>query len=422
MHALFIVAVVLAWLVALAWTRVTLTALYHLPRIPNLLDPRYNPVPHAPGAPSSPQPAFGRDQGGEVPQITVIVPARNEAASIDATLRSLLNQTIPIEIIAIDDRSTDQTGALMDSLSAQIAAESRPLEVQAPGKSFTVLHVDHLPEGWMGKTHAMALAARQTATPWLLFTDGDILFRQDTLERALRFAHESQADHVALALTLILNSAGERLMTTVIGCFTLLSFRPWKTPDPAAKHDSVGVGAFNLIRSSAYRAIGGFESLRMEVLEDLRLGFEVKHRGFRQHVVFGRDLIRVHWAAGALGMAHNLTKNFFAVFRFRPAALMAGVLALALLFFAPFVGLFAPWPIRGPGIVALAMIALAHRYSSRHFTGISILYVLTLPIGAALLIYSLLRSMILTLWRGGVIWRGTFYPLNHLRRHAGPLR
>jgi glycosyltransferase involved in cell wall biosynthesis len=398
MHVLYILAIVLAWLIALAWTRVTLTALHHLPRIPNLLDPRYDHQP-------APTPA--------TPNITVIVPARNEAASIEATLRSLLSQTIPVDIVAIDDRSTDQTGVIMD----RIAAEPQP-----PGKSLTILHVETLPDGWMGKTHAMALAARPTATSWLLFTDGDILFRPDTLERALRFAHESNADHVALALTLILQSAGERMMTTVFGCFTLLSFRPWKTPDPAAKHDSVGVGGFNLIRSSVYRAIGGFEALRMEVLEDLRLGFEVKHQGFRQQVVFGRDLIRVHWASGALGMTHNLTKNFFAMFRFRPAALIAGVIVLALLFFAPFAGLFAPWPIRSASLVALAMIALTHSYSSRHFTGISLLYVLTMPLGAALLLYALLRSMILTLVRQGVVWRGTFYPLRELRRHAGPLR
>jgi glycosyltransferase involved in cell wall biosynthesis len=400
MHVLYILAIILSWLIALTWTRVTLTALYHLPHIPNLLDPRYN-------TPSEPVP------DPTTPNITVIVPARNEAASIETTLRSLLAQTIPIDIVAIDDRSTDATGAIMDRLAAE------PL---LPGKSLTILHVDHLPDGWMGKTHAMALAARQTATPWLLFTDADILFRPDTLERALRFAHESNADHVALALTLILQSPGERLMTTVFGCFTLLSFRPWKTPDPAAKHDSVGVGGFNLIRASVYRAIGGFEALRMEVLEDLRLGFEVKHQGFRQQVVFGRDLIRVHWASGALGMTHNLTKNFFAMFRFRPAALIAGVIVLALLFFTPFAGLFAPWPIRSASLVALAMIALAHSYSSRHFTGISILYVLTMPLGTALLLYALLRSMILTLVRQGVVWRGTFYPLRELRRHTGPLR
>jgi glycosyltransferase involved in cell wall biosynthesis len=399
-HALYIAVILASWLIALIWTRVILTALYHLPRIPNLLDPRYDSIEIL-------------TPNQSAPQITVVDPARNEAASIEATLRSLLAQTIPIEIFAVDDRSTDSTGAIMDHL----ASETLPA-----GKLLSVIHIDTLPEGWMGKTHAMALAARQSATEWLLFTDGDILFRPDTLERALRFAHESQADHIALALTLILESPGERLMTTILGCFTVLSFRPWKVPDPAAKHDSVGVGGFNLIRSSVYQPIGGFEALRLEVLEDLRLGFEVKRQGFRQRVAFGRDMIRVHWATGALGMAHNLTKNFFAVFRFRPAALIAGAVVFSLLFFLPIAGLFAPWPIRSASLVSLTMIAALHAYSARHFTGISMLYLLTLPIGAALLLYALLRSLIVTLWRQGVVWRGTFYPLSELRRQAGPLR
>jgi GT2 family glycosyltransferase len=399
MHVLYWIAFVIAWLIALAWTRVTLAALRNLPRIPNLLEPRISV-------------RLGTPQLA-TPQITVIVPARNEAAAIEATLRSLLAQSIPLEIIAVDDRSTDATGSILD----RIAAEPLP-----DGKFLNVLHLAELPAGWMGKTHAMALAARQAGTPWLLFTDADILFAPDVIERALLFACDSQADHVALALTLVLKTAGERFMTTVIQGFTLFTFRPWKIADPTAKHDSVGVGGFNLIRADVYRAIGGFEALRLEVLEDLRLGYEVKRQGYRQRIAFGRDLIRVHWAAGALGMAHNLTKNFFAVFRFRPAALLIGTAMLMLLLCAPFAELFAPWPIRAASLVALAMILLGHRYSARHFTSIPLFYVLTLPAGAFMLAYSMLRSMILTLTRGGVVWRGTFYPLADLRRHCGPLR
>jgi hypothetical protein len=256
----------------------------------------------------------------------------------------------------------------------------------------------------------------------LLFTDADILFAPDVLERALLHASDTHADHLALALTLILESAGERFMTAVIQCFTLLTFRPWKINDPAAKHDSVGVGGFNLIRAEVYRALGGFEALRLEVLEDLRLGFEVKRRGYRQRISFGRGCIRVHWASGALGMAHNLTKNFFAVFRFRSAGLLLFMLAFVLLVCAPFAGLFAPWPIRAASLLSLAMILLGHRYSARYFTGIPLYYVLTVPAGALMLAYAMLRSMALTLIRGGIVWRGTFYPLEELRRNAGPLR
>ncbi|HTW47295.1 MAG TPA: glycosyltransferase family 2 protein [Acidobacteriaceae bacterium] len=398
MHVLCWIAIILAWLIALAWTRVTLSALRNLPRIPTLLDPRISACLGAP------QPA--------APQITVIIPARNEAAAIEVTLRSLLAQTVPLAIIAIDDRSTDATGQILH----RIAAEPLP-----PGKFLTVLHVAELPAGWMGKTHAMALAARQSATPWLLFTDADILFAPDVLERALLFAHSNAADHIAFSPTLILKTAGERLMTTVIQGFTLFTFRPWHIANPA-KRDSVGVGGFNLIRAEIYRAIGGFESMRLEVIEDLRLGFLVKSLGYRQRIVFGRDLIRVHWAPGALGMARNLTKNFFAAFRFRPAALLAFVIGFVLLLCMPFAGLLAPWTLRAASLVALLMILLGHRYSARHFTGIPMYYVLTLPAGASLLAWAMLRSMFLTLLRGGVVWRGTFYPLAELRRHCGPLR
>jgi glycosyltransferase involved in cell wall biosynthesis len=414
MHALYWIALILAWLISVAWTRVTLTALRNLPHIPNLLDSRITArlgsahpstalEPEAPET-CNPSPA---------PCVTVIIPARNEAAAIEATLRSLLAQTIPVGIIAVDDRSTDATGPILD----RIAAEPLP-----PGKFLTVLHVAELAEGWMGKTHAMALAARQSATPWLLFTDADILFAPDVLERALLHAQDTSADHLVLNLTLILKTAGERLMLTVIQCFTLFTFRPWKIADPTAKHDSVGVGGFNLIRTHVYRDIGGFESFRLEAVEDLRLGFEVKSRGYRQRIAFGRDLIRVHWAPGALGMVRNLTKNFFAAFRFRPAVTLAFVVGFVLLLCVPFAGVFAPWPIRAASLIALAMMLLGHRYSARHFTGIPLLYVLTLPVGALLLAYATLRSMVLTLVRGGVVWRDTFYPLADLRRHCGPLR
>jgi GT2 family glycosyltransferase len=414
MHVLFWIALVLAWLIALAWTRVTLTALRNLPRIPNLLDPQISArlaSAQSVTAPAAEEPAPRTLYAA--PSLTVVVPARNEAGAIEATLRSLLAQTIPLEIIAVDDRSTDATGQILD----RIAAEPLP-----PGKFLTVLHVAELPAGWMGKTHAMALAARQSATPWLLFTDADILFAPDVLERALLHAHDCGADHLALNLTLILRTAGERFMTTVIQCFTLFTFRPWKIPDPAATRDSVGVGGFNLIRAEVYRGIGGFESLRLEVIEDLRLGYEVKSRGYRQRIAFGRDLIRVHWAPGALGMVRNLTKNFFAAFRFRAVALSAFVAGFVLLLCMPFAGLFAPWSIRVPSLIALLMMLLGHRYSARHFTGIPLLYVVTLPAGALLLAWAMLRSMIVTLHRGGVVWRGTFYPLAELRRHCGPLR
>lgn len=388
-------ALAASWIVALVWTQRALSATLNLPRIPNLLDGREDSAPSAD------------------PGLTVVVPARNEAAAIEATLRSLLAQTLPLAIVAVDDRSSDATGSIMD----RVAAESLPA-----GKVLSVMHVASLPGGWMGKNHAMALAARGVTTPWILFTDGDVLFEPDTLALAVRYAEQRGVDHLVLMPTLVLKTAGERMMDSIFQSFSLLGWRPWKIADPKAKHESIGMGAFNLVRSDVYRAVGGFEAFPMEILEDLRLGHDIKQRGYRQHMVLGRDLIRLHWAAGAFGMVNNLTKNIFATFRFRAWLLLGAWIGMAMLCGIPVAALFGRWPVRAAGALSLVMIGLLYRTAGRFYNRLSAAWVVTLPVSLTLVLYAMLRSMILTLARRGVAWRGTFYPLKELRRNLGPLR
>ena len=385
---------ILAWVIALAWTVSTAIALRKLPGIPDLLDAKYEAAI------------------ADAPLIAVIVPARNEAADIEATLRSLLAmEGVRLEILAVDDRSTDATGAIMDRMAAEASSQ---------GKNLTALHVSELPAGWMGKTHAMALAARRATATWLLFTDGDVLFAKDSLLRAINFAESERADHVVVFPTLILKGFGERMMIAFFQGVSALFSRFWRIPVEGAK-ESLGVGAFNLIRTDVYREIGGFESLRMEVLEDLRLGVEVKRQGFRQRVAFGRDLVRVRWVVGAAGMIRNITKNFFAAFRFRVGLTLVACVGLALFCLGPFAALAGNWWLRGSTALVLLMLLLLYRYY-RQYTGIATWYAVTFPVAASLVLYAILRSMILTLARGGVVWRGTLYPLAELRKNAGPLR
>lgn len=381
---------VIAWLIALLWAVATVNALRKLPLIPDVLDERF-------GAARS-----------EPPFIAVIVPARNEAADIEATLRSLLAaEGVRLEIFAVNDRSTDTTGEIMDRLAAET-------------KLVIALHIAELPDGWMGKTHAMAMAAAQATAPWLLFTDGDVLFAKDTLLRAINFAESERADHIVIFPTLILKGIGERAMIAFFQGVSALFSRFWRIPVEGAK-ESLGVGAFNLIRADVYRSIGGFEALRMEVLEDLRLGFEVKRHGFRQRVAFGRDLVRVRWVVGTFGMVRNITKNFFAAFRFRVWLTIAACCGLIVFCLGPFIALAGSWWMCGAtAVTMLALIALYRYY--RQYTGIAAWYAFTFPFAACLVLYAILRSMLLTLARGGVVWRGTLYPLAELKKNAGPLR
>jgi hypothetical protein len=195
----------------------------------------------------------------------------------------------------------------------------------------------------------------------------------------------------------------------------MFGHRPWKVSDPKTK-DHMGVGAFNLIRTSCYNAVGTYERLRMEVLDDMKLGKVVKEAGFAQRNVFGEDLISIRWAAGAMGVVDNLTKNFFAVLSYRWPLALISCAGLLLFNLVPFLGLaFAPGTSGFGFVVALLSMFAIYLGMSRK-SDIPARYFILHPVSTILFVYAMLRSMFLTLGRGGVIWRGTFYPIAALRR------
>jgi GT2 family glycosyltransferase len=383
----------LAWLTALAWLWKAVTAARGLPSIPNLLDPQYDQTP------------------ANHPTVTVIVPARNESADITATLRSLLNQDYSnLQILAINDRSTDSTGAIMDALAAQ-----HP-------DNLHILHVKELPTGWLGKTHAMALAARYAIvvhrSDYLLFTDADVIFHREAIRRSLSQAIATQADHFVTFPTPLIKTPGEGMLLGYLQVMGLWATRPWRASDPKSIRDSIGIGAFNLLRTPAYQQLGGFDALRMEILEDLTLARRIKLAGLCQRVAVAPGLVTLHWASGAMGVINVMTKNLFAVFHFRTPLVLLFCLWLTLFCLGPMAFLALP-DTRTPAVLTLISIAALYALSSRHSL-ISPWYAVLFPAGAALFIYSLIRSALTTLKHGGVTWRGTFYPLAELRKNYTP--
>jgi hypothetical protein len=162
--------------------------------------------------------------------------------------------------------------------------------------------------------------------------------------------------------------------------------------------------------------VGTYEALSFEVVDDMKLGKVIKNAGFRQRVVFGDDLIEVRWAHGARGVVNNLTKNFFAVMSFQTWRALLACAGMAILNLMPFIAvLFVPGWSRIPYGVALASIFFLYAGIWRQGE-IHPWYFFLHPVSTTLFIYTMLRSTFLTLWNGGVEWRGTKYPLNELRK------
>jgi glycosyltransferase involved in cell wall biosynthesis len=372
---------------ALAWFSRILEAAVGMPSVADIAEPEWDRKP------------------ASEPRVSIIVPARNEEEDIRATLQSLLALDYSnYEIIAVDDRSTDRTGEIMDDVLA--SSKSGKLRI---------VHVAELPPGWMGKTHAMWTAAAQATGGWLLFTDADVLFRPDSLRRAVAYAHVENADHVVLFPSMIMKHPGERMMIAFFQALFVFGHRPWKVADSKTQ-DHMGVGAFNLVRRPVYDAIGTYHALRMEVLDDMKLGKLIKNAGYAQRNVFGEHLISIHWVRGTFGIVRNLTKNFFALLSFQWPRTVGSIIALIFLNLGPFVGIFFAhgWA-RLPYAVALASIFGIY-YGMSRLSDVAPYYFLLHPVSSILVIYTVARSMVLTMRQGGIVWRGTKYPLEELRR------
>ena len=377
------------------WLRRSLDAVRGMAKLADLTGPEWDRVP-----------ALGAEQ----PRVSVVVPARNEAAKIEQCLRSLLAQDYSeLEVCAVDDRSTDETGSIMDQLQREFAGK------------LDVIHINELPSGWLGKTHAMWRGAAATQSDWILFTDGDIIFRPDALRRAITYAQLTRCEHLVIFPTLIMHSLGEKMMLGFFALASSLLLRAWKVRDPGAK-DHVGAGAFNLIRRTTYESLGTYQALRMEVVDDLKLGQAVKEHGFTQDCVRGPGLIELRWAEGAFGVVRNLQKNMFSLLRFSwPLAVLASIGAL-IYHLGPWVAIFLAPGISKLGFgLALFSIVLLYARVSRTFH-VSPWYVLTHPLAAVMFVYTLLNSAVSSVIHGGVVWRGTTYSLNEIQAVASQSR
>jgi glycosyltransferase involved in cell wall biosynthesis len=342
------------------------------------------------------------------PSVSVVVAARDEEKAVGLALRTVMEQDYAgrLEIVAVDDRSTDGTGDILADLASEVPGTLRRIRV------------DGLPEGWLGKNHALWVGAEQAAGEWLLFTDADVRFAPDCIGLAVRHAIGEGLDHLTLAPELVSRGVALKSFVAAFVLVFEVTQRPWRASDPHAK-ESVGVGSFNLVKKEAYVRAGTHRAIAVRPDDDLKLGEILKRAGFRQGVAYGLETVRVEWHRTLAGAVRGLEKSMFPGVDYRPSTALLASLALFATNVLPFVG--AAFARRTAarllfGLDVALVFAMYARGARR--SGTPAYYAALHPFGVAVLIFAMLRSTYTTLARGGIEWRGTFYPLALLKNET----
>jgi len=346
---------------------------------------------------------FAPASDAECPRISILFAGRDEEEKLPSALETLERLDYPnLEIIAVDDRSTDATGRILDEFAAK-HPRLKPL------------HVRELPNGWLGKPHALQNGYEVASGGWLLFTDADVRFHRDVLRRAMTMAQKLKVDHLTLLVDMDMSGFWEKSLMSFFGMLFHLGNAPANVSNPKSRA-YVGVGAFQLMTREAYEKAGTHRRLAMEVVDDMKLGKIVRQAGYRSAVGVSGEAVIVQWQSGFGNMLHGTTKNFFAAFGYNVAFAAASLCMLIVANVLPWFGvaLGSGWVrilaaiAAGIGLTFLAMVDFGLRVSP--------LYALTQPLGALFLCYMIVRSVAVTLWQRGVTWRGTFYPLEDLKK------
>jgi glycosyltransferase involved in cell wall biosynthesis len=335
-------------------------------------------------------------------KVSVVVAARNEERNIREALQSLLELSYPdYELIVVDDRSEDATGPILDEMAAAFPR-------------LKVMHIDSLPEGWLGKNHALWAGSKVASGELLLFTDADIIMVPTVLTRAVAFLEERNLDHLAATPSM-------RMPTTFLAMFGAsfiiyfsLFARPWKARDPRSSCH-IGIGAFNLVRRDAYLKVGGHETIRLRPDDDVKLGKIIKKAGLRQDVAYAPDFLAVEWYHSVREVIRGLEKNAFSGADYNVALILFGCLFHITCSIWPFIAIFVTHgAVRAVYAAVVCLIVISFVDSAR-FHHAKVWHAVGYPLTTALFIFILIRTMLLNLVQGGIYWRGTFYSLKELK-------
>ncbi|HSC47969.1 MAG TPA: glycosyltransferase family 2 protein [Gammaproteobacteria bacterium] len=338
-----------------------------------------------------------------LPRLSIVIAALDEEETLEPALRSLLAQDYPgLEIVLVDDRSMDGTGAIMERLAA---ADPR----------LTVVHVKELPAGWLGKVNALREGFTRSHGEYVLFTDADIHYAPGALRAALALAAAERLDHLTLLPRLRIQGFAHRvfMQAATISIARFTGGRRGLTEPSLA----LGIGAFNLVRREAFAATEGFEWFRMDVVDDMALGRLMRRPGARCGFAYAEGALEVLIYPSVAATVRGVEKNFYgALARYSPARAAVTVACMLLIAVGPFLAFLPGMPawlqlFPAAAILSLAAEAFAgwRRFDMHFLPG------LLAPFADLIAAYALARSAWLCQRQGGIRWRGTLYPLEQLR-------
>jgi glycosyltransferase involved in cell wall biosynthesis len=339
------------------------------------------------------------------PLVSIIIAARNEEKGLKESLLSQFSQLYQnIEWILVNDRSTDQTPVIMD-------------EIQVHHKNVNVIHIADLPQGWLGKNHALFVGSKKAKGEFLLFTDADVLFHKEAVAKAIHYFMRHKLDH----LTAAPNLHGQRLWLNSFIAFFMFGFsyfkRPWQANHLRSKV-GMGIGAFNLVRKDTYENLGTHEVIKMRPDDDLMLGKKIKVKGYKQRIVTALPLLEVEWYSTLKEALIGLEKNTFAGLHYRLSMVLFAIFGVFVSQVLPFITLFTnDFTLLSLSLGNILILAICYSLIIRRMTTYSPWMFLIFPLTAILFVYSIIRASFLTFIRGGIIWRGTKYRLKDLRKN-----
>ncbi|MFC1707864.1 glycosyltransferase family 2 protein [Planctomycetota bacterium] len=337
-----------------------------------------------------------------LPSLSVVIAARDQASTLRDTVGSLLRQGYPdLEIVIVDDRSEDGTGALVDAL-AQESSQVKPV------------HIEVLPEGWLGKVNALRVGTERGTGELTLYTDADVVFAPDVVATAIGSLHRLGLDHLTIMPRIHHASFFHGVFVAALSVLGIWLWVP-ETFGEKGSGRSTGFGSFNLVRKAALDQTAGFAWLKMEVLDDRGLGLLLQQAGFRGAALLSTGELSVAWYGSVWEMVQGLEKNLFGGvtgYSFALAMLhLANVAALAL---GPAVALTSPyvWPLGALAIAGhVGFSLLAARRLDR-----SPLSFLLFPVGMVFVGLALVNSTLSFARHRGIVWRGTRYAADALRQ------